>query len=72
VEGHTQEVRRSKVPEPKTRSNIPPGKDTRPFEVYDPTDPDAPVIRCWFRETAQGVQKQKGGNYIIRRRVVKR
>jgi hypothetical protein len=63
---------RSKVPEPKTRVIPHTGLDDRPFEVYDPTDSSAPVIRCWFSETAQKVKEQKGGSYAVRRRVVKR
>ena len=34
--------------------------DDRPFEAYDPQDPDNFVVRCWFESTVKEYCKLTG------------
>lgn len=37
-----------------------PKTDDRPYEAYDPEDPDKFVVRCWFESTVKEYCKLTG------------
>ena len=37
--------------------------DTRPYEAYDPENPDKYLVRCWYLETVKEYCKQTGSSW---------